>query len=329
MPKQVVFHDTGGAEVLKIEDQPVIEPGKGEVRIKVAAIGLNRAEVMFRMGHYLEQPQFPSRLGYEASGVVDALGPGVEGLNVGDRISTIPAFSMTQYGVYGESAIVPAHAVAAYPANLSAAEGASIWMQYMTAYGAIVDYGKLKEADVVLITAASSSVGLAAIQIVKAAKAMAIATTRGSGKKQALLDAGADHVIVTDEENLPQRVMEITDGRGANIVFDPVAGPMLTALAQSTASGGTIFVYGALSTDPTPYPLMEALSKGLSIRGYTLFEITSDPARMERAKRFVYDGLAAGDLKPVVARTFGLADIVEAHRYMESNQQIGKIVVLP
>jgi NADPH:quinone reductase-like Zn-dependent oxidoreductase len=328
MPKQVVFHETGDADVLKIEDQPVCEPGAGEVRINVAAIGLNRAEVMFRRGQYLEQPQFPSRLGYEASGVVDALGPGVEGLNVGDRVSTIPAFSMVQYGVYGESAIVPAHAVAAYSENLSPAEGTSIWMQYMTAYGALVYYGKLKQGDVVLITAASSSVGLAAIQMVKAANATGIATTRGAGKKQALLDAGADRVIVTDEENLAERVMAITAGNGANIVFDPVAGPMLTTLAQATARGGTIFVYGALAPAPTPYPLMEALGKGLSIQGYTLFEITGDPERMSWAKQFVYDGLAAGDLKPIVARTFALDDIVEAHRYMESNQQIGKIVVL-
>ena len=328
MPKQVVFHEIGDADVLQIEDQPLVEPGEGEVRIKVEAIGLNRAEVMFRRGQYLEQPSFPSRLGYEASGVVDALGPGVVGLSVGDRVSTIPAFSMVQYGVYGESAIVPAHAVAPYPDKLSPAEGTSIWMQYMTAYGAIVDYGKLKAGDVVLITAASSSVGLASIQIAKAADAMAIATTRGSAKKQALLDSGADHVIVTDEENLAERVMALTDGHGANIVFDPVAGPALTALAQATARGGTIFVYGALAPAPTPYPLMEALGRGLSIQGYTLFEITSDPVRMAGAKQFVYDGLAAGDLTPIVARTFSLDDIVDAHRYMESNQQIGKIVVL-
>jgi len=328
MPKQVVFHEIGDADVLKIEDQPLVEPGEGEVRIRVEAIGLNRAEVMFRRGQYLEQPSFPSRLGYEASGVVDALGPGVEGLSIGDRVSTIPAFSMVQYGVYGESAVVPAHAVAAYPENLSPAEGASIWMQYMTAYGAIVDYGQLKAGDIVLIPAASSSVGLASIQIVKAANAMAIATTRGSSKKQALLDAGADHVIVTDEENLPERVMALTGGQGANIVFDPVAGPMLTALAQATARGGTIFVYGALAPQPTPYPLLEALGKGLSIQGYTLFEITGEPARMARAKQFVYQGLASGDLKPVVASTFSLDDIVDAHRYMESNQQIGKIIVL-
>ena len=328
MPKQVVFHQTGGADVLTIENQPLAEPGPGEVRIAVQAIGLNRAEVMFREGQYLEQPEFPSKLGYEAAGTVDAIGEGVDGLSIGDRVSTIPAFSMTRHGVYGESAIVPAFAVAHYPERLSSAEGASIWMQYMTAFGALLHFGKLQAGQVVLITAASSSVGLAAIQITKAAGAMAIATTRGADKKQALLDAGADHVIVTNDENLPERVAAITDGKGANLVFDPVAGPMLAELAEACAQHATIFVYGALAMQPTPFPLFPALGKGLSIRGYTLFELTGTPEGMQAAKRFVYDGLADGSLNPLVAKTFKLDDISDAHRYMESNQQIGKIVVL-
>ncbi|NNF17542.1 MAG: zinc-dependent alcohol dehydrogenase family protein [Gammaproteobacteria bacterium] len=327
MPRQIVFHQTGAADVLTIEEQPLQNPGKGEVRIKVAALGLNRAEIMFRMGQYIEQPQFPSSLGYEAAGIVDAVGPGVDNVSVGDRVSTIPAFSMVEYGVYGESVIVPAYAAARYPDNLSPAEGASIWMQYMTAWGALVHYGQLKKSDVVLITAASSSVGLAAIQIAKAAGATAIATTRGADKKQALLDAGADHVIVTNDEDLPGQVMKLTSGNGANMVFDPVAGPMLMALAQASAKGGTIFEYGALAPEATPYPLLEALSKGLTIRGYTLFEITGDPACLARAQQFVYDGLASGQLTPKVDRTFAFDDIVKAHRYMESNRQVGKIVV--
>ena len=327
MPKTVRFHATGEADVLRIEELPLSEPGQGEVRLKVAAIGLNRAEVMFRQGIYLENPELPSRLGYEAAGTVDAVGEGVSGIQVGDRVSTIPSFSMTQYGVYGESAVVPAHAVASYPDTLSAVEGAAIWMQYMTAYGALIEYGKLQKEASVLITAASSSVGLAAIQIAKAAGAMAVATTRGADKKQFLLDAGADHVIVTDETDMAAETMAITDGRGADIIFDPVAGSFLEKLAQAAAPGATIFEYGALSMAETPFPLFDALGKGLTIRGYTLFEIVKQSESMARGKQFVYDGLASGVLKPVIARTFPLDDIVEAHRYMESNRQIGKIVV--
>jgi len=327
MPKTIRFHETGGAEVLKIEEVPLTEPGEGEVRLKVEAIGLNRAEIMFRQGRYLETPELPSRLGYEAAGIVDAVGPGTSRIEIGDRVSTIPGFSMGEYGVYGESAIVPAFAVASYPENLSAVEGTAIWMQYLTAFGALIEIGHLRKEDALLITAASSSVGLAAIQITKAAGAMAIATTRGAGKKQFLLDAGADHVIVTDDEDVAEAVMAVTSGNGANIIFDPVGGPLLLKLADAAATNATIFEYGALSSDPTPFPLFAALSKSLTVRGYTLFGIVSDPRKIARAKQFVYDGLQSGALKPVIDRTFPLESIAEAHRYMESNQQMGKIVV--
>ena len=327
MPKIIRFHETGEADVLKVEDKPLTEPGDGEVRLKVEAIGLNRAEVMFRRGQYLEQPELPSRLGYEASGTVDAVGPGTSGITIGDRVSVIPSFSIGTYGVYGESAIVPGYAVARYPDTLTTVEGAAIWMQYLTAFGALIEFGHLKKDDTVLITAASSSVGLAAIQITKAAGALAIATTRGADKKQFLLDAGADHVIVTDEEDLPERVMAVTSGKGASIIFDAVAGTFLEKLADAAASGAIIFEYGALSPTPTPFPLFPALTKGLTVRGYTLFEIVQDPERLARGKQYVYDGLQSGTLKPIIDRTFPLDAIVEAHRYMESNQQKGKIVV--
>jgi NADPH:quinone reductase-like Zn-dependent oxidoreductase len=327
MPKIVRFHETGAAEVLKLEDLPLTEPGEGEVRLKVEAIGLNRADVMFRQGQYLQHPEPPSRLGYEAAGVVDAVGPGTSGIQIGNRVSTIPAFSMGKYGVYGESAIVPDSAVARYPDNLSAIEGAAIWMQYLTTFGALIEFGQLKKDDSVLVTAASSSVGLAAIQITKAAGALAIATTRGAGKKQFLLDAGADHVIVTDKEDLAESVIAITSGKGASIIFDPVAGPLLEKLADAAASGAIIFEYGALDPAPTIFPLFPTLAKGLTVRGYTLFEIVRNPEKLARGMKYVYDGLQSGALKPIIDRTFPLDAIAEAHQYMESNQQKGKIVV--
>ena len=327
MSRIVRFHETGEADVLKLEELPIADPGQGEVRLKVEAIGLNRAEVLFRQGMYLEAPELPSRIGYEAAGVVDAVGDGVKDVSVGDRVSTIPSFSMRQYGVYGESAVVPAYAVAPYPDSLSATEGASIWMQYLTAYGALMAYGKMKAAHSVLITAASSSVGLAAIQITKAVGAQAVATTRGPDKKPYLLEAGADHVIVTDEEDIAQQMKAFTSGKGADLIFDPVAGPFLEKLAQAAAPGATIFEYGALSLAPTPYPLMDALGKGLNVRGYTLFEIVKQPEMLAAGKQFVYDGLSSGALKPTIDRTFTLDNIVDAHRYMESNRQKGKIVV--
>lgn len=325
--KIVRFHEAGGAEVLRVEELPLPEPGKGEVRLRVKAIGLNRAEVMFRNDRYLVSPKFPSKLGYEASGVVEAVGPGVDPALVGKTLSSVPAFPLNAYGVYGEVAILPVSALAAYPARLSYEEGTSIWMQYITAYGALVHYGKVAKGDYVLITAASSSVGIAAIEVTKAEGAFSIATTRTARKKPELLAAGADHVIVTDEEDVAARVNEITGGAGARIIFDPIAGPGLEALVNSAAKKGTIFIYGALSTEPTPFPLFPVLMKTLRIQAYTLFELTTDPELLAQATKYVYDRVESGQFKPRIDRTFTLDEIVDAHRYMELNQQIGKIVV--
>jgi NADPH:quinone reductase-like Zn-dependent oxidoreductase len=328
MARVVRFHQTGGPEVLRIEQVDVPPPGPGEVRIAVKALGLNRAEAMFRSGFYLDQPKFPSRLGYEAAGTVAELGEGVQGLKIGDAVSTIPGFSQNRYGVYGDTATVPAFAVVKHPASLSWAEAAAVWMQYVTAYGALIDIAALQGGDTLLIPAASSSVGIAAIQVARMVGATPVALTRGSGKRKALLTAGAEHVIVTGEQDLVAEAIKLTGGKGARVVFDPVGGPTVAKLTAAMAERGILFLYGVLSTDPTPLPLLDVLSKSLTVRGYLLFEITGDPQRLERATKFIVDGLSTGKLKPVIAKTFPLDQIVEAHRYMESNQQVGKIVVM-
>jgi len=327
MPKIVRFHELGGPEVLKIEDLPSREPGKGEVRLKVQAIGLNRAESMFFHGQYLEAPQLPARLGYEAAGVVEAVGPGVDKSWLGRQVATIPAFSMNAYGVLGEEALSPVGALGEYPARLSPVEGSAIWMQYLTAYGALMEFGRLQKGDFVLITAASSSVGIAAIEIARAEGAITIATTRTSSKRKEIIALGADHVIATQEEDLVARVREITGGKGARIIFDPVAGPLLETLAEAAAPHGIIFEYGALAGQPTPFPLFAALSKWLTIRGYTLMEITSVPEKLALARKYVYDRLQDGRFHPRLAKTFSFLQTVEAYKYLESNAQVGKIVI--
>lgn len=327
MPRIVRFHAPGPAEVLCIEDLPERAPDAGEVRLKVQALGLNRSEISFRYGRYLEAPTLPSRIGYDAAGVVDAVGAGVTGLTPGQRVATIPAFSMSRHGVYGETAVVPARAVAPYPERLSAQEGAAIWMPYLTAWGALVRIGGLTRGTSVIISAASSSVGLAAIQMVKDAGGVAIATTRGADKRDFLLAQGADHVIVTDDESLPERALEVTGGRGADIVFDPVAGPFLELAAMAARTGGLIICYGALHPQPTAFPLRPTLKKGLTVRGYVLFEFTQDPDLLAPGLHYVTARLGSGAFRPVIDRVFAFDDIVAAHRYMESNEQRGKVVV--
>jgi NADPH:quinone reductase-like Zn-dependent oxidoreductase len=217
--------------------------------------------------------------------------------------------------------------VVRHPASLSWAEAAAVWMQYVTAYGAIIDIAGLTKGDTIVIPAASSSVGLAAIQIANKVGATPIALTRGQGKRKALLDAGAAHVVATDEQDLVKEILGITAGKGARVVFDPVGGPTFDKLVKATAHLGIVFLYGALSTEPTPLPLFDVLGKWITIRGYVMMEITSDPKRLERSVQFINEGLAEGSLKPIITKTFPLGEIVEAHRYLESNQQFGKVVV--
>jgi NADPH:quinone reductase-like Zn-dependent oxidoreductase len=329
--KIVRFHKIGPPEVLQLDDVPLPEPGYGEVRLRVKAIGLNRSEIHFRQGRYRFSPKLPSKIGYEASGIVDAIGSGVQPSIVGKTFSTVPSFPADGFGVYGEIAIVPATAIAEYPAHLSYEEGAAIWMQYLTAYGALVREAGLQRQDFVVITAASSSVGIAAIEITKQQGAIAIATTRTRAKTAQLLAIGADHVIVTNEEDLVDRVKDITAGGGARVIFDPIGGNGLTALAEAAAPSALILEYGIMADEPTPYPLSLALKKHLTIKAYTLFERVANPdqfpAEFAAAKKYVFDHISTRGLRPIISRTFPLCEVVDAHRFMESNAQVGKIVL--
>jgi len=326
MSKVVRIYQHGGPEELRFEDLDVGEPGPGEVRVKIEAIGLNRSEAAFRAGEYPVTPRFPALIGYEGVGLVEALGPDVQGFAVGERVCVLPNFRLGEYGIYGERAIVPARSLLSPPPGLTTVEAASIWMQYFTAL-AIIEIARAAIGDYVLIRAASSSVGLAAIQLANWAGAVPIAATRTSAKALTLQQQGAKHVIPTDETDLVAAVLRITAGKGARIIFDPVGGPDIEKLALAAADEGIIFVYGGLSGKPTPFPHWPAALKGLSIRGWVASSIWNRPERFTRNRELILRGLASGHLRPVIAKTFPFSQIVAAHRYLESNQQIGKIVV--
>jgi NADPH:quinone reductase-like Zn-dependent oxidoreductase len=326
MAKVVRIHRTGGPEVLQIEDLPVADPGLGELRIRIQSIGLNRSETLYRAGKYLVAPKLPSLMGYEAYGIVDAVGAGVTGHVPGDRVCVVPTYRLGEYGVYAQTAIVPARSVVAAPAGLTPVQACAIWMAYLTAY-AIIEVAKIGIGDHVLIPAASSSVGIAAIQLANWAGAVPIALTRHSTKAAALREQGARHVVATEETDVVAEVMRITGGKGARTAFDPVGGPFVEKLCGALAEEGILFIYGSLSGQPTPYPHWTVALRGLSIRGWVFSSISNKPERYTRIRETILAGLASGHLKPVIARTFTIDQIAEAHAYMESNQQIGKVVV--
>jgi NADPH:quinone reductase-like Zn-dependent oxidoreductase len=327
MSRMIKFVRPGGPDVLEFVEVEAPAPGPREVRIKVKAIGINRADSMWRNDKYVESPIFPAGLGYDAAGVVDAIGEDVADFMVGDVVSTIPAFSLNKYSAYGEVILAPDHAVVKHPESLSFVEAASVWMMFLTAYGALVFDAQVRAGDFVIIPAASSSVGLAAIQIVNYAGATPIALTRTSEKKQRLHEAGAQHVIATQEQDMLAEVMRITGGNGARVAFEPVGGPDFPKLIAALTFQGIAYIYGALSEDDTTIPVLEMIRKMTVVKGYSVRLVTGDAERRKAAVEYVTKGLASGALKPVIDRTFKFDEMVEVHRYLENSGQFGKIVV--
>lgn len=328
MARIVRFHELGGPEQLRIEDVPEREPGKGEVRINVEAFALNRADLMYLNGTHAMTAQFPSRIAFECVGTVASVGPDVTAFKPGDRVANVP-YGTPGYEVAGETAVLPAFALV--PVNerlgLTLEESTSIWMQYMTAWGALMAFGKLQAGDVVLVTAGSSSAGIGAIQLAKDAGATVIATTRGEAKKDFIKSVGADHVIATDREDLAGSVMAFTDGQGVRLTYDCVAGPFLEKCVDASAFGGEIMIYGMLGELPTEVPIAKMVLKELTLRPYSMITVFNDPVRRKAGLNYVSGRLAAAGFRPVIDRVFELNDIVAAYRYMIASDHKGKIVV--
>ncbi|GAA4699421.1 zinc-dependent alcohol dehydrogenase family protein [Pseudonocardia yuanmonensis] len=344
MARMIRFHELGGPEVLRIEDLPVRAPGPGEVRLRVDAVGLNRAEVNFRRGTYLEDPRLPAGLGTEAAGEILEVGPEVDGWAPGDAVSVIPAFSQNDHPVYAEEAVVPAAALVRRPEGMDAITGAAVWMPYVTVYGMVAEILRVRPGDRVVVTAAANSIGVAALQVLRYLGAAPVATVPAPGPEAALREAGATEVVVAgpyegDGREVPgggsladalRAAFARADpgdptpgcgsgsgtGPGADLVLDAVGGPQVGQLVAACAPGASVIVHGGLSGLPTPLP--GGGYAAVWLRRYRVFEITGDPAALRRAIAFVRSGLAAGVFAPVIDRVFDFDDVAAAHAYLDS-----------
>ncbi|MEC3917642.1 zinc-dependent alcohol dehydrogenase family protein [Nocardia sp. CDC160] len=325
--------------MLQIDRIPIAEPVGNEVRVRVEAVALNRADTLWRAGKYIEEPELPARIGYDFAGTVEAVGPEVERLRVGAKVSSFPIESLRKYGNHADVTIYPEDGLIEYPNRFSPEEAAAVNTGLFTAYFPIVEVARVSAGQHVLLTAGSSTTAQAAAQIAKSIGATTIATTRTGTKVERLLHSGFDHVIVTEQENVTERVLELTGGVGARLVYDAVAGPGLEDLAWATAPQGHLVVYGALGIGErmTPLPLMACFARTIKLyAGYKIYDFTGHPGlgiardrdATERAKRFVLGGLAAGTLRPSIDRIFhGLDAYRQAHEYMEADRHAGKIVI--
>ena len=330
MVRSVRIHEFGGPEVLRIEDVEVEEPGEGEVRLRIRAIGINRSEITFRSGRLPAKPPLPAKIGFEAAGEIEAIGSGVKGFAIGDRVALVPAYAASRYGLYGESSLAPSRSLIRIPDSVNFEQAAATWAAFGTAWAGLVGVGRLAAGQTVLVPAASSSVGLAALQIANRLGARPIALTRTSAKVdelRAVPQSRAAAIVATEEQDIASEIKRLTDSKGADLVFDPVGGATFAKLVEATASGGLLVLYGALSRDQTAVPPFHIFARNLTIRGVSLPAYASDNAELAALKHFVTEGLADGSLSPVIARTFPFDEIVEAHRFMEAGNQVGKIVV--
>ena len=337
--KVIRFHKTGEPDVLRIEEIRRPKPKGNEALVRVQAIALSRKDLLWREGSYFEEPVFPAQIGCDAAGVVESVGPEVKKLKVGDHVSTLPAVSLLDYTAHGEFMIYPETALHVYPQNLTPVQATAVNAGLFTAYFALVELACLKRDQFVVITAASSSMGVAAIQLSKAVGAKSVAVTRSEAKRKGLLALGANQVVVAGGEDVQEAILELTGGLGAEVIYDAVGGPGLEELIWATKRFGHVIVYGQLGAmdQETPLPLGACFLRGLKLHasfrvfdftGYSRLGLLAKTKAVERAKKFSSDGLTRGLFLPKIDRVFlGLDQYVAAHRYMEMNSQIGKIVI--
>ncbi|CAM5653339.1 alcohol dehydrogenase catalytic domain-containing protein [Streptomyces narbonensis] len=321
--RAVLFHETGGPEVLTVEEVTMPDPGPGEVLVRVEAIGLNRAEALFRAGTYYYPATLPgSRLGYEAAGVVEAVGAGVTAL--GDPVMAAANFDFGRYGVYAERVVLPEEYVVPRPEGVDAVTAAAVWLTCFTAYGGMVLTGGLRAGDHVVIAGASSGVG---------GRDPDRAADRGGADRhharrgEAEAAAGA-RCGTCDRHGLRgagREVRTVTGGAERDLACAyAIGGPGFARLGDALRPGGAAVLYGWL--DPRPVGL--SANWPLTTHTYANGALARTEEGRRRAAGFIGSGLRDGSLAPVIAETFqGLERIADAHRLMESNTHLGKIVV--
>ena len=328
MPRAWVINEYAGFEGLSLEDVDVEEPGPGEIRLRVEAFALNWGDMDLMWDRYsFSFPTFPAKIGMEAAGIVDAVGPGVSSVEPGERVCTLPYFYGNQ-GTSAETAVVDARYVTKAPEGLNAVEAASVWMQYMTAYYPLAEISKAGPGFNMLVTAATGTAGTASLEIGRILGATMIGTTRFESNTEFLTDVGANHVIVTGQGDLAAELMSVTDGTGIHAAFDPVGASLVGEYARAFARDARIYFYGTLDETFPTLPIVEMFQANAVFHPYSLFNYVEDADMCDRGKAFVYDALASGKIAPRIDRVYPMEGYRDAFDYMRQPRQAhGKIVI--
>jgi NADPH:quinone reductase-like Zn-dependent oxidoreductase len=330
----------GGPEVLELRTNPDPEPGAGQIRVRVKAAGINFADIMMRMGLYPGAPAAPFVPGYEAAGVVDALGPGMPrgvALKEGDRV-VVPC----NYGGYTDTILAKATDVFPIPAGKSFEEAAALTVNYLTAYLALIEQGNLQEGRRVLIHGAAGGVGIAAAQISKIYGAEVFGTASKS-KHDAVRKEGVDHPIDYRTEDFEAVVKKITGGRGVHVALDPIGGAHFAKSYRSLAVGGKLIVYGFSAGAPgksrqvlsllwhwlrTPsFSPFDMMTDNRGVIGLHLGRMTGETEIMKAALTKLVGWWTEGRIRPVVGASYPAEEAGKAHAFIQDRGNTGKVVL--
>lgn len=317
--KAIVQVGTGGPEVLQLQEVPIPELQPGHLLVRVKAIGVNYVDTMIRRGWFPMPQRQPFIPGIEVAGVIEAVGGGVTGWKIGQRV-----MAGGVYGAYAQFCLVPVNSAIPVPENLTDEEAAAVPVNWTTAYLAMVSTGKLQPGEKVLIHAAAGGVGTAAVQIAKLLGATVFATVGSEEKAHLVRSLGADVVINYEQEDFEAAVMERTDGQGVNLVMECVGGEVFTKSVRCLANGGRLVMYGRASGKDGTISSSELYRR----RGTVTVISRSDEATKEAVER-ILAWLREGKVKPVIGEVHPLENAGLAQHRLETRQTKGKVVLVP
>lgn len=319
--KAIRIYETGGPEVLQYEEVPDPVPGPSEVLVRIHAAGVNPVDTYFRSGLYPRKDGFPYTPGFDAAGVVEAAGAGAERFRAGDRVYVFGSLT----GTYAERALCRESQVYPLPARLSFEQGAAVAIPYATAYQALFNKVRIRAGETVLVHGASGGVGIAAVQLARAAGAVVIGSGGTDEGRRLIKQEGAHHVLDHKAPGYLSRVMDLTDGRGADAIIEMLANVNLSQDLGILAPRGRVVVVGSRGKiEITPRDLM---SRETAVMGMLIFSATAEELKQIHAGLFA--GFEQGTLRPVIGKSLPLADAARAHKEVIDAPALGKIVLIP
>ncbi len=319
--KAIRVHEFGEPEVMKLEEIPTPEVAENQVLVKVLAAGVNPVDTYLRAGKYPQVPALPFTPGKDAAGIIEKIGANVGKIKVGERVFTSSAIS----GTYAEFALCGESQVHGLPENISFEQGAGVFVPYGTAFRALFQKAKGKAGETVLIHSASGGVGIAAVQLAKAANLKIIGTASSEAGRKLILDEGADFALDHSAPDYLAEILKITNGKGVEIILEMLANVNLQKDFEVLAMFGRIVVIGNRgSLDFNPRVIM---GKDASIFGMSLFN--APPDETAEIHSALFKGLSDGTLNPIISKQFSLAEAAQAHHEVMENKAAGKIILVP